>query len=138
MNSHLREWTIRFAITGFGIIMLCSCQDSIPPTVGAGNVATWTAYGGTPGGTHYSAATQITPDNVRSLELAWEHRSGDIRHPRTRGENELPITANGFQATPIVIDDTLYYCSSFNTVFAIDAETGEEKWRFDPEVDRDS
>ncbi len=101
-------------------------------------MATWTAYGGTPGGTHYSAATQITPDNVRSLELAWEHRSGDVRHPRTRGENELPLTANGFQATPIVIDDTLYYCSSFNTVFAIDAETGEEKWRFDPEVDRDS
>jgi quinoprotein glucose dehydrogenase len=101
-----------------------------------GRVATWTSYGGTPGGTHYSSANQITPDNVRFLELAWEHRSGDIRQPRSPSETGLPITASGFQATPIVIDDTLYYCSPFNKVFAIDAETGREKWRFDPEVDK--
>jgi quinoprotein glucose dehydrogenase len=120
------------------MILLSGCQDSEPVLVGPGNVATWTAYGGSPGGTHYSTATQITPGNVRSLELAWEHRSGDIRHPREASEGQLPITANGFQATPIVIDDTLYYCSSFNQVFALDAETGMEKWRFDPEVDKDA
>jgi quinoprotein glucose dehydrogenase len=120
-------------------LVLVSCEDaSPPPSPSGGSVATWTAYGGTPGGTHYSSATQITRDNVRWLEPAWEHRSGDIRHGREWVEGELPIGPSGFQATPIVIDDTLYYCSPFNKVFAIDAETGEERWRFDPGIDKDT
>ncbi len=137
MSSSPSGWIARIAISCF-LIMPTGCQDAEPPVVGPGSVATWTAYGGTPGGTHYSSATQITPDNVRALELAWEHRSGDIRHPSGFDGKEMPITANGFQATPIVIDDTLYYCSPFNKVFALDAETGEQKWRFDPEVDREA
>ena len=52
------------------MILLSGCPDAEPVLIGPGNVATWTAYGGTPGGTHYSTATQITPGNVRSLELA--------------------------------------------------------------------
>ena len=99
-------------------------------------MAGWSAWGGPPGGGHYSTATQITKQNVPLLELAWEHRSGDIREPDFGGDG-LPVSANGFQATPILIEDTLYYCSSFNRVFALDAETGAEKWRFDPEVARD-
>ena len=42
-----------------------------------------------------------------------------------------------FQVTPILIDDTLYYCSPFNRVFALDAETGAERWSYDPKVDMD-
>jgi quinoprotein glucose dehydrogenase len=137
MTSSPSGWIARIAIACF-LIMPTGCQDAEPPVVGPGSVATWTAYGGTPGGTHYSSATQITPDNVRALELAWEHRSGDIRHPSGFDGKGMPITANGFQATPIVIDDTLYYCSPFNKVFALDAETGEQKWRFDPEVDKEA
>ena len=41
------------------------------------------------------------------------------------------------QVTPIVVGDTLYYCSPFNRVFALDAETGEELWSFDPGVNMD-
>ncbi len=113
-----------------------ACQQAAPPERGAGTAATWTAWGGTPGGGHYSPATQITRENVRWLRPAWEHRSGDIRHPGHPSEYGMPLPASGFQTTPIVIDDTLYYCSSFNMVFALDAETGEEKWRFDPELDK--
>jgi quinoprotein glucose dehydrogenase len=116
-------------------IIVAGCSDPPPASFDGGDVATWTAYGATPGGTHYSTGTQITPENVRWLEPVWEHRSGDIRHGSLEGEG-LPITQSSFQATPIVIDDTLYYCSPFNKVFALDAETGIEKWRFDPEVDR--
>lgn len=129
------RWLARVA-AGCCTAMLMGCGDSPQLVVPPGELATWTAYGGAPGGAHYSTATQITKDNVRGLELAWEHRSGDIRMPQRERENGFPITANGFQATPIVIDDTLYYCSSFNKVFALDAETGEEKWRFDPKVDK--
>ena len=74
---------------------------------------------------------------MKWLEPAWEHNSGDIRQARAPGEGGLPIGPSAFQATPIVIDDTLYYCSPFNKVFALDAETGEERWRFDPKVERD-
>lgn len=135
MRSTSNGWRIAFAILCV-LEATTSCRDSEGLSTDAGSVATWTAYGGTPGGTHYSPASQITPANVSSLELVWEHRSGDIRIPQRRGENKIPITANGFQVTPIVINDTLYYCSPFNKVFALDAETGEEKWRFDPGVDK--
>ena len=135
MRSTSNGWRIAFAILCV-LEATTSCRDSECLSTDAGSVATWTAYGGTPGGTHYSPASQITPANVSSLELVWEHRSGDIRIPQRRGENKIPITANGFQVTPIVINDTLYYCSPFNKVFALDAETGEEKWRFDPGVDK--
>jgi quinoprotein glucose dehydrogenase len=120
------------------IALLTGCSQSESPVATGGDVATWTAYGGSPGGTHHSTASQITRDNVSGLELAWEHRSGDIRHGRPLGGEELPMTPSGFQATPIVIDDTLYYCSPFNMVFALDPETGEEKWRFYPGVDHDT
>ena len=135
MRSTSNGWRIAFAILCV-LEATTGCRDSEGLSTDAGSVATWTAYGATPGGTHYSPASQITPANVSSLELVWEHRSGDIRIPQRRGENQIPITANGFQVTPIVIDDTLYYCSPFNKVFALDAETGEEKWRFDPGVDK--
>lgn len=128
-------WFIQLAIA-FSISLVVGCEASPPPTFGGGSIATWTAYGGAPGGTHYSSGTQITPDNVRWLELAWEHRSGDIRQGRGPGDEGPAMPPSGFQTTPIVIDDTLYYCSPFNKVFALDAETGEEKWRFDPEVDK--
>ncbi len=136
MPTDLRSRIARFAIASIVVVSLTNCRDSPAVDFAGGEVATWTAYGGAPGGAHYSTATQITPDNVRFLELAWEHHSGDIRQPRGPSEQGPPLGANGFQATPIVIDDTLYYCSPFDKVFAIDAETGEEKWRFDPVVDK--
>ncbi len=128
-------WPARVVISCL-VVLGVGCTEPPPPDFGAGSVATWTAYGGTPGGTHYSSADQITRENVRWLEPVWEHRSGDIRQPRGSDGEGPPLPANGFQATPIVIDETLYYCSPFNKVFALDAETGEEKWRFDPEVDK--
>ena len=133
-GDFVRGRAARYLIACF-TAALAACADLPPPDFDGGSVATWTAFGGTPGGTHYSPATQITPENVQWLEPAWEHRSGDIRHPRAAGEDGLPMSANGFQTTPIVIDDTLYYCSPFNKVFALDAETGKERWRFDPGVD---
>ncbi len=98
----------------------------------------WPAWGATPGGGHYSAANQINADNVDNLTLAWTHQSGDIREEvGTRGApNWLPKSS--LQVTPIVIDDSLYYCTPFNRVFALDAATGAERWVFDPDTDHDS
>ena len=132
-----RRPSLRHAI-GRGLaaaLVATACGAPPPPAVGPGTVAGWPAWGATPGGSHFSAADQITPDNVRWLEPAWEHRSGDVREAGTLSADGSPLPASGFQATPILVDETLYYCSSFNQVFALDAETGAERWRFDPEVD---
>ncbi|NND67746.1 MAG: pyrroloquinoline quinone-dependent dehydrogenase [Halioglobus sp.] len=101
----------------------------------AGTRADWPAYGATPGGTHFSPASQITPDNVANLEMAWHHRSGDYRESNWKGES--PRSQSSFQVTPIVVEDRLYYCTPFNRVFALDAETGETIWSHDPGVDMD-
>jgi quinoprotein glucose dehydrogenase len=94
----------------------------------SGPVADWPVVGGDPGGLKYSALTQITPDNVDRLEIAWIHHHGDV----SDGTGDTKRTS--FQATPIVADDHLYFCTGFNRVLALDPESGEELWSFDPEL----
>ncbi len=96
-----------------------------PGGVGAG----WPAYGGDQGGTRYSAASAITPGTVDRLEIAWTHRSGTFA-----GRKHLKNNA-AFEATPILADGSLIFCTQFNEVIALDPGTGEEKWRFDPQLD---
>lgn len=95
----------------------------------SGPTAEWTEYGGDKGGLRWSPLTQVTPQNVDDLELAWIHRSGDW-HDLSGG-----LAPTSFQNTPLVVDGTLYYCTPRNRVFALDPETGEERWSYDPEVD---
>ena len=114
---------------------IASCTGPPPEVSFEGPVADWPAYGATPGGTKYSAANQITADNVQYLEKVWEHNSGDIRQAGPAPDGGF-INQSSFQVTPIVVDDTLYYCTTFNRVFALDAETGTEKWSFDPQIDK--
>jgi|TARA_B100000959_G_scaffold58358_4_gene61129 quinoprotein glucose dehydrogenase len=110
---------------------------SKPPLgeVSPGTVTDWPAYGSTPGGTHFSRASQITPENVSHLQVAWEHRSGDIRQSGPVEGDLGFISQSSLQVTPIVVDDRMYYCTPFNRVFSLDAETGEELWMFDPKID---
>ena len=93
----------------------------------------WPTYGGDPGGARYSVLSQITPANVERLEVAWTYHTGDIpgAHPE--------VTKTAFQATPILDGDTLYFCSPLSRAFALDAETGRERWVFDaaPRIEGD-
>lgn len=81
----------------------------------------WQYYGRTPRGTRFAPETQINRDNVDSLEVAWTFRTGDPANPFSENQN-----------TPIQIADTLYLCTPMNKVFALDADTGKEKWSYDP------
>jgi quinoprotein glucose dehydrogenase len=97
------------------------------PVLGEG----WEHYGGDAGGQRYSELTQLTPENVEGLEVAWTHRHGDWRGGRGRDAR----TEIAFEATPILAGGTLYVCTPFNRVFALDPATGEERWVFDPKID---
>ncbi len=103
-----------------------ACGES--PIDMTGAIAEWRHYGGDLGGLRYSPLTQVHRGNVNELEVAWVHRSGDF------SDGSGDVTRTSFQATPIVVDDTLYYCTGFNRVFALDPETGAERWVFDPEL----
>ncbi len=92
----------------------------------SGPVAGWPEWGGDKGGLHYSPLEQVHRDNVDALELAWTHRSGDFNGPSAE---RMPT---GLQVTPIVTNGHLYYCTPYMRVFALDPETGTERWSFDP------
>ena len=89
----------------------------------------WEHYGRTLAGTRYSPANQITPQNADKLKVAWSYRTGDIaaNYPGTK-------SAFMFQATPIKVGNTLYFCTPHDIVVALDADTGKERWRHDPKT----
>lgn len=86
----------------------------------------WPSFGNDLGGSQYSPLAQVNVTNVGNLKPAWIHRSGDVAAPGSK------TGATALEAVPIVVNDTLYYCTPFNRVFALDPTTGAEKWVFDP------
>ncbi len=77
----------------------------------------WPEYSGGPGRTHYSPLSQIDRGNVSQLRKVWEYHTGAV------GE---------MQCNPIVIRGVLYGVTATNGVFALDAATGRERWRYRP------
>jgi quinoprotein glucose dehydrogenase len=94
----------------------------------------WPAYGGDPGGSRFSALDQINRTNVSELELAWTYRTGAVK------ANPALRWAIDFQATPILLPQDagghLVVCDPFTRVIALDPVSGEERWSFDPEIDK--
>ena len=89
----------------------------------------WDHWGGDAGGTRFSTLTQITPANVGNLVRAWEYRTGDLQ-----SRPPAAMTRTKFEATPLLVEDSLVFCSPLNEVIALDPGTGAQKWRFDPKV----
>jgi quinoprotein glucose dehydrogenase len=104
--------------------------EAPPPIDYSGPTSDWPDYGGTKRAERYSPLTQITRQNVGHLEVAWEYHTGDV----SDGKGEVRSTT-AFEATPILVDETLYLCSPFNRVIALDPETGAERWVYDPKID---
>jgi alcohol dehydrogenase (cytochrome c) len=73
----------------------------------------WLTYSGTVNSQRHSPLTQITPANVKNLELKWIFQA---RSPEK------------FEATPLVVDGILYTVQAPNDVVAIDAATGRVFW----------
>jgi quinohemoprotein ethanol dehydrogenase len=82
----------------------------------------WLTYGLTPGETRYSPLKQLDPTNVSRLGLAFAYEIGQ------GGGNQ--------EATPLYSNGTLYSITQWSVVYAVDARTGKERWRWDPEVNQ--
>ena len=81
----------------------------------------WLAHGRTYDEQRYSPLAKINDANVGELGLAWSYATG---------------TTRGLQASPIVVDGTMYTTGTWSVVWALDAKTGRELWKYDPEVPR--
>ncbi len=110
-----------------GTLALAGASGAKPADLAAQPDADWRDWGRTNYGDRFSPLTQITPDNVRRLKVAWVFRTGDMKGPRD------PVETTD-EVTPIKIADTLYLCSPHQMVFALDAATGKLKWKFDPHL----
>ena len=86
----------------------------------------WAFVGSDAGNSRYSPADVVTPENVDQLQVAWTWR------PEDRARPEFGTVPGNFTSTPIMVDGTVYVSSNYNRVAALDAETGAEKWVFDP------
>jgi quinoprotein glucose dehydrogenase len=86
----------------------------------------WPTTGGSPASQHWSPLAQIHKDNVSQLAPLWTYHSGDL----SKGDKNHGGTA--LQVTPLMIGDSLYFCTPYNRIIALDAGTGAEKWTFDP------
>ena len=94
----------------------------------SGPVAQWADYGADKGGMRYSPLNQINRDNVQALKPAWVYHHGDFSHANEKQSR------TSFNATPIVANGSLYFCTAYNRVVALNPETGKERWTFDPKL----
>jgi quinoprotein glucose dehydrogenase len=88
----------------------------------------WLYQGGDPGGSRYSPLADINAQNVQRLGIAWQWKHWETplsEYGTTPGYNET---------TPLMIEGVLYVTTPYNSIAALDAETGRELWRFDGEA----
>lgn len=101
----------------------------IPAGPPASLIDDWPSYGHDAGGMRYSPLAEINRENVSRLKVAWIYHTGDV----SDGSNDR--RRSGFEATPILVDGTLYLSTPFNRVIALNPETGKQLWAFDPKID---
>jgi quinoprotein glucose dehydrogenase len=92
------------------VLSLCACSRN----------ADWPVYQGSDAHDHYVTLSQITPQNVSQLKVAWTYDTRDA------------FDGSEMQSNPVIIGGVLYAMSPKQRAFALDAATGKELWSFDP------
>jgi quinohemoprotein ethanol dehydrogenase len=82
----------------------------------------WLTYGLDQGESRYSPLNRINTTNVSQLHQAWSY--------------DLGVGGGNQEGTPLVWNGTIYGITNWSVVFAVDARTGKEKWRWDPQVNQ--
>lgn len=114
-------------VLGFGLafmphgVVRPDASMAYTPPAGDNRPADWSAYGRTTEGRRDAPFDQINRETVSQLKLAWSYRTGD--------------TQPGVdQNTPLQIGDLVYSCTRNDKLIALDADSGQERWVFDPQA----
>jgi len=118
------HWVVKFGIclgvaAGAAQAADVSSIDDADLVAADDDLGNWLTHGRTYAEQRFSPLAYVHDGNVGDLELLWTFPTGLTR---------------GHEATPIVVNSVLYFTGSWSVVFAVDARTGKEIWRYDPEV----
>ena len=141
--SRMRRSAIAGVIRVTVLTASVACSSAIPEGAGAtsssrprttdgaeSRVGEWPAYGGDAGGSRWSPLTGIDRGNVARLTIAWTANTGEAQLPVAEQERF------SLEATPLVVDGTMYVSTPLGRVLALDPATGAERWRYDPGLDQ--
>jgi glucose dehydrogenase len=83
----------------------------------------WPVYGHDPGAQRFSTLTQINPSNVSQLIQAWKYE--------TRPASETSKKARESKSTPLMVNNVVYFATPYQSLVAVEPETGKRIWTFD-------
>ena len=106
------------------------CALLILPAAVTAPAQEWPSYGGDPGGRKYSPLGEINKTNVGKLKVAWTYDTGDV------SDGTVVPVRSAFENTPLVVDGVMYVTTPFCRLIALNAETGNLLWEFDPQIDK--
>ncbi len=117
------SWLLTFAV-----FFLAGCKNVDKQKSIMDTGKNWPVYGGNKAGNRYSPLEQINISNVKNLQVAWMY---DAREPvDSANPNQRP---KEIQCQPIVVDGIMYGTTPEVKLFAIDAASGKQIWKFVPE-----
>ncbi len=128
VRARLNRFAVRKKLATIITICALSCLEISAVIKAPLPDGDWPAYGRDAGGSRYSPLAGINRSNVKKLKVAWTYRTGDV------SDGSHTASKSTFEATPILVDGTLYLSTSFNRVIALNPETGTERWSYDPKI----
>jgi quinoprotein glucose dehydrogenase len=114
------------------VVLLCAAWllPAAPLHAQSRGASDWGFYGGDGFGQRFSSLDQINRGNVTRLQPVWTYQTGE------HGAGLARAGKLTFEATPVLAYGALYLETGTNIVIAVDPQTGRERWRFDPHIDR--
>ncbi len=116
----------RLVLASFCALAALSCTTNPPgsPTASTGGVKAgeWGMYGNDTNEQRYSTLKQVNVDTVKDLGLAW---TTDMTEKGT------------WEGTPIVVNGVMYVTTPWSYLYAYDARTGKQLWKYSPRVPRE-
>jgi len=117
--SFLCALTLLSAVSAPQVICAAGAVDATR-THAASETENWLAVGRDQEGSYFSPLKAINSANIDRLGFAWTY--------------DLGTPLRGQEATPIVVDGRLYTSGTWGYVYAVDAASGRELWRYDPKA----
>ncbi len=123
-----KKWIVIPALATVAVLVFAGAKGPVDKGSGTGSVreindaeptSDWRHWGNSVGGTRFAEIDQINTETVARLKEVWRFRTG---------------VSEVFKSVPLQVGNHLYVCAANNIVIALDSDSGEEIWRYDPEI----